>query len=50
MTPNKHFNIYKEGLNLEFFDDRSGKRLPVGVLYGHGNNETTSRDGALQWN
>lgn len=25
--PNKQFNTYKEGLDLEFFDDRSGKLI-----------------------
>ena len=27
---NKHFNTYKEGLDLEFFDDRSGKLITCG--------------------
>ena len=27
MTMNKHVNSYKEGLDLEFFDDRSGKLI-----------------------
>ena len=28
--PSKQFNTYKEGLDLEFFDDRSGKLITCG--------------------
>jgi len=30
MTTNKHFNSYKEELDLEFFDDRNGKLITCG--------------------
>ena len=42
MTTNKHFNSYKEGPDVEFFDDRSGKSITyVSTAWSTG----TARDG-----
>ena len=33
MTTNKQFNTYKEKMDLEFFDERSGKLITYGSAW-----------------